>query len=1099
MANDNELVLRITGDASKLSQALRDAGANIQAFSNNTKSSLNKSGMDSFAQSMNQVSMSVGQIAQKIAVTTVAMSGGVVGLLATSSKFEQWNVAFNTMLGSSEKASKLMSELTDFAKKTPFNTTEVVEYSKRLLAMGIQMEDIIPTMESLGNIAAGVGTEKLPQLVLAFGQVKAAGHLTGMELRQFTEAGVPLLEELSKSFGKSTSEIQKMISNGQIGFPAVQQALSNLSGEGGRFFNLMDSQSKTLGGMWSNVVDSFTLAAKKLGDALAPAAKDWEKSLLNIADALQNMDPGEIELIGKAIMSIATGLAAVWGISKVIGIFAGIASAFTTIIALFPAIKVAIFGVKTEILGANLVMQTVMTGGMSVATIAAWATGAAAVVGILYAAYNILGDNIRKAQEEHKAFIDAGGDKPVIFSASRSGEKQLEKDLEDSSNKIRNLKYALDKDILYSQKLRIQQQLKLEQENNDRIYKTWQQQVKANQEAETAKRTEHKKTALIVAQTEDQKEAAAKKAMSQMDEDFKRYVASIEADRDIDFQDEIDWWSKKQAKYKAGSYQYEEIEQRINNFRKDLRKEDEKDDTESLKRKLDSIKDNKRLTELSVNEQYLFQLDKLSALLDADFGANAERKKLIEEIKNTQLSATTQQMEDSLLALKKELDAENIRPAKVKEIVDAISKIEKDGLDAKAKDQKKYYDEMYTLGMKSATDLQGALAETLSKMFTDKEAGFLKPVTDGLTNMLGGVGSFMGGAIGGVVAQGIGSILQGLFGSSKTKTVAQYAEEAFKKMVDNTNKTLDDIGRQKSTTEKQLDILDMLKTDMGDTAIIPQAFLKSLELAQGTTVKDGMIQVLDRLKGFNDADVKALNDELSKLTALLPGLTTVANGGAAFNNMKLSEYIPLAQASGANQANLDKLTSRFSGDTKIGSISNYLSANRGIGAVGGESLIDAFLGQVDKIKGQKIATQDQISALSQKLASNSEFSLQEIVDAINLQRKVAEINATPSLANSISSALPSFDVGSMNIPKDMVAMLHKREIVIPADFADGLRSGKLTLTGAGTENSNDNRNINVVVQGGTKSAQQLFQEISPYINSSLPRRTKGAYNGIFRG
>lgn len=1065
MANDNELVLRITGDASKLSQALRDAGANIQAFSNNTKASLNKSGMDSFAQSMNQVSMSVGQIAQKIAVTTVAMSGGVVGLLATSSKFEQWNVAFETMLGSSEKASKLMAELTDFAKKTPFNTTEVVEYSKRLLAMGVSMEDVIPTMESLGNIAAGVGTDKLPQLVLAFGQVKAAGHLTGMELRQFTEAGVPLLDELSKSFGKSTGEIQKMISNGQIGFPAVQQALGNLTGEGGRFFNLMEKQSQTLGGMWSNVVDTFTQVAKKLGDALAPAAKKWEKDLLYIADAIQKIDPEEIELIGRAIMTIATGLAAIWAGAKVVGIITGVASAFATLTGF-------VSGLVATVSGA-LVVGGALTGMLF------WAGAATLAVVAFYSAIKILQtilneiistNAFKELWEDIKVVSHAGipelnkiGDKiKSIFG----GQKRKLIDIEDDTQ---NIQTRLDK--------------------NGRLIVG----------AEEKKRTEHKKTALTVAQTEDQKEAAAKKAISQMDEDFKRYVASIEADRDIDFQDEIDWWTKKQAKYKEGSYQYQEIEQRINNFRKDLRKEDEKDDAESLKRKLDSIKDNKRLTELSINEQYLFQLDKVSSLLDADFGANAERKKLIEEIKNTQLSATTQETEDKLLALKKELDAEGIRPAKVKEIVDAIAKIEKDGLDAKAREQQAHLDKFYDAGVKAVTDLKGALSDLLTDMFTNKKTGFLKPVTDGLTSTLGEVGAFMSGSIAGVVTQGIGSILQGLFGSSKTKTVAQYAEEAFKKMVDNTNKTLDDIGRQKSTSEKQLDILDMLKTDMGDTAIIPQSFLKSLELAQGTTVKDGMIQVLDRLKGFNDADVKALKDELSKLTGMLPGLTAISNGGAAFNNMRLSEYIPLAQASGANQRNLDKLTGRFSSDTTMGAITTYLQNNPGIGAVGGESLSNALMGQIDKIKGQKIATQDQISALSQKLAANSDFTLQEIVDAINLQRKVAEVTSAPSLSDSITSALPSFDVGAMNIPKDMVAMLHAREIVIPPDFADGLRAGKLTLSGAGTDNSSDNRNITVIVQGGTKSPQQTFQEISPYINSSLPRRTKGAYNGIFRG
>ena len=136
--------------------------------------------------------------------------------------------------------------------------------------------------------------DKLPNLILAFGQVKAATRLTGMELRQFTEAGVPLLDELAKVMGKPVSEIQKMISAGEVGFPIVQQALQNLTGEGGRFNDLMTKQSQSLGGMWSNLQDAWDMFLRGQGAQLL----DWGKQFVAfLIELTQNQLPRAIQII----------------------------------------------------------------------------------------------------------------------------------------------------------------------------------------------------------------------------------------------------------------------------------------------------------------------------------------------------------------------------------------------------------------------------------------------------------------------------------------------------------------------------------------------------------------------------------------------------------------------------------------------------------------------------------------------------------------------------------------------------------------------------------------------------------------------------------
>ena len=237
----------------------------------------------------------IGNAGKVLAVGFGAVSAtlGALGFVAikAAGQMEQQRISFETMLGSAEEAERLLTRLKTLAKTTPFEFKDVVEYSKRLMAMGIAAGDVEASIVSLGNIAAGVGMDKMPQLVLAFGQVRAAGHLTGMELRQFTEAGVPLLDALAQRFGKTTSEIQKMVSDGTVGFNDVKAVLEAMSKEGGKFADLMDKQSKTLGGQFSNLKDSVFELADGFGEHLLPSIKKIVSGIGSLVDWLKKLDP----------------------------------------------------------------------------------------------------------------------------------------------------------------------------------------------------------------------------------------------------------------------------------------------------------------------------------------------------------------------------------------------------------------------------------------------------------------------------------------------------------------------------------------------------------------------------------------------------------------------------------------------------------------------------------------------------------------------------------------------------------------------------------------------------------------------------------------
>ncbi|MFZ6014824.1 MAG: tape measure protein [Patescibacteria group bacterium] len=249
------------------------------------------------------------------AIAVVATGVGILGYNAikAAGELEQQRVAFETMLGSAEKAGEFIKDLTNFAKSTPFELKGLENASKSLLAYGFAQEEILPNLKSLGDIASGVGMEKLPNLILAFGQVKAATKLTGMELRQFTEAGVPLLDQLAKQMNKPVAEIQAMVSAGEIGFPAVQAALAALTGEGGRFNNLMENQSKTFGGMVSNLKDSWDLFLRGAGEPLL----DWAKAIIEkLIFITNNVLPPLVTRLDEFIKSINTNFPTLDGLKN---------------------------------------------------------------------------------------------------------------------------------------------------------------------------------------------------------------------------------------------------------------------------------------------------------------------------------------------------------------------------------------------------------------------------------------------------------------------------------------------------------------------------------------------------------------------------------------------------------------------------------------------------------------------------------------------------------------------------------------------------------------------------------------------------------------
>lgn len=195
-----------------------------------------------------------------------AASGFIKSMVDVRGEFQQIEIAFTTMLKSKDKADKLMAEAVRLAAVTPFGLKDVASGAKQLLAYGVEAGAVTRNLEMLGNVAAGVGSQ-LNDVVYLYGTLKASGRVTQMDINQFAGRGIPIYEELAKVMKISVDEVRNYVSAGKVGFPQIEKAFQNMTGPAGKFFNLMQEQSKSLTGQLSNLSDAWDNMLNDLGKA----------------------------------------------------------------------------------------------------------------------------------------------------------------------------------------------------------------------------------------------------------------------------------------------------------------------------------------------------------------------------------------------------------------------------------------------------------------------------------------------------------------------------------------------------------------------------------------------------------------------------------------------------------------------------------------------------------------------------------------------------------------------------------------------------------------------------------------------------------------
>lgn len=291
--------------------------------------------------------MGLGLISGAIGAAGIAAAGAVAKMgLSTAAANEQASISFTTLLGDAGKAQDYLKQLSDFAAKTPFELPGLRDAASRLIAVGTESSRVIPIMGALGDAtsAMGTGAEGINRAVTALSQMQQKGKVTGEEMLQLAEAGVPAWDALASSMGKSVQETQKLVSAGKVTTEQLFGAIENRSGAAmQRVSGMMEKQSQSLTGLISTLKDTVS---QQLGSAMGPAVEEIKKALPGITDAIGKT----LEAIGPQIGPVFAVIADV--VSKLLPVLAPILGSLAGLFASLITAASPILDVLIQAIGA---------------------------------------------------------------------------------------------------------------------------------------------------------------------------------------------------------------------------------------------------------------------------------------------------------------------------------------------------------------------------------------------------------------------------------------------------------------------------------------------------------------------------------------------------------------------------------------------------------------------------------------------------------------------------------------------------------------------------------------------------------------------------
>lgn len=333
---------------------------------------------DSFGSKIYGVGSSIAQAMGKaLLVTAAAAATATATVLAVGTKFnseiEKLQTSFEVMTGSSEKAAEVIDKLKKVGASTPYELAGLASTTQTLMQYGLSADDALKATMNFGDIAQG-SAEKMQSIALAYGQMSSAGKVNMQDIKQMINAGFNPLQAVADQTGKSMQEVTKRYEEGKISVEDITSAMQFASSEGGRYYQSMEKQSKTLEGQVSTLKDNFNMLAGALAGGVTNSIRDSVLPTINnlLTTLTTAYQTGGIEgfatALGKGMADIATN------ITNAIPKFAEIAVLVITnliqgIVNNLPALAQAAITIVTTLLNTLItILPQVLTMGMTILT-----------------------------------------------------------------------------------------------------------------------------------------------------------------------------------------------------------------------------------------------------------------------------------------------------------------------------------------------------------------------------------------------------------------------------------------------------------------------------------------------------------------------------------------------------------------------------------------------------------------------------------------------------------------------------------------------------------------------------------------------------------
>lgn len=362
-------------------------GANLKAFS---------TAMQNAERDIKRVGKSFKKVGKNLSLSVSLPLAAVGGsALKAAAELETLETSLSVLTGSTIEGKKALKDLSDFTAKTPFQLEQVGKAAKQLLAFGFTTDQVKSNLQILGDVAAGSGNQ-ISEVAQIFGQVSAAGKLTGERFNQLQERAIPIGPAIAKTMGIAESELRDFIKEGAVGFEEFETAFKSLATQGGLFAGAMQKQSETMSGLFSTLKDNVNLAFGELGVAIAETVnlKDLVAQLTENIQGLVKWFKGLDEGTKKIIITLG-GLTAIVGPLLtgmgflMTNVVPGLVKGFGLLTGVASKVAVAIKGINTAMLA---------TG--------AAASGIAAVVASIVYGFTVMVQKITPAVSKLETFFN---------------------------------------------------------------------------------------------------------------------------------------------------------------------------------------------------------------------------------------------------------------------------------------------------------------------------------------------------------------------------------------------------------------------------------------------------------------------------------------------------------------------------------------------------------------------------------------------------------------------------------------------------------------------------------------------------------------------